>query len=101
MSDIERVLQREIPVAVEKWDGYYVASFYVASRHQMAGVTDGATLDELVENIQEVVTLALEGEDPADFGLVEIPSITISYRMELDHPPSLATLEWTGMFYTD
>lgn len=101
MSDIEMVLQREIPVAVEKWDGYYVASFYVASRHKMAGVTDGATLDELVENIQEAVTLALEGEDSADFGLVEIPSITLSYRMELDNPPSLANLEWTGMFYTD
>ena len=94
-------LQKEINVAVEKYDGYYVASCYVARRHQMSVVTDGPTLDELVANLQEAIGLALEGENPADFGLVDNPGITLTYRMEMDNPPSQTNLKWTGMLYTD
>ena len=38
-------LEKEILVTVEKWDGYYVASFNAGSRHRMSGVTDGKTFD--------------------------------------------------------
>ena len=67
----------------------------------MSGVTDGKTFDELLANIQEAVALSLDGENPADFGLVDIPAVALSYRMELDNPPIYTNLEWTGMFYTD
>lgn len=94
-------LQKEILVTVEEWDGYYVASFNAGTRHQMSGVTDGRTFDELLANIQEAVALSLSGENPADFDLVEIPTVAISFRMEPDSPPTYTNLEWTGMYYTD
>ncbi len=101
MNETEGGLRKEIPVTVEKWDGYYVATFSLGSWHQMSGVTDGRTFDELLANIQEAVSLSLSEENPADFGLVEIPAVALSFRMELDHTPIYTNLEWTGMHYTD
>jgi predicted RNase H-like HicB family nuclease len=43
----------------------------------------GKTLDETVENLREAVSLHLKGEDPADFGLVQDPSVLLTFDLEL------------------
>ena len=52
---------------------------YVAECIEVAVVTQGQTLDEASENLAEAVGLHLEGENPADFGLVARPSLAISF----------------------
>jgi hypothetical protein len=42
----------------------------------------GKTLDELAQNLREAIALQLEGENPADFGLAENPSILASFELE-------------------
>ncbi len=75
--DPDLPLQRNIHAVVRKYDGYYVATCL-----EVSAVTDGRTLDETAVRLQEVVCLLLEGEDPAKFGLVANPGITIIYQME-------------------
>ena len=75
----ELPLQRTIHAIVRKYDGYFVASCL-----EVSAVTDGRTLDELACNLQEAVSLSLEGENPADLGLVANPGITLIYQMELN-----------------
>ncbi|HEY9664320.1 MAG TPA: type II toxin-antitoxin system HicB family antitoxin [Allocoleopsis sp.] len=48
---------------------------YVAECLEISVVTQGDTLDEVVKNLQEAVSLHLEGEDPAEYGLVPNPSV--------------------------
>ena len=48
----------------------------------VAVVTQGATLDELTHNLREAIGLALEGEDLAELGLAEHPTIVAT--MEID-----------------
>lgn len=55
---------------------------YVAECLDLPVVTQAATLDELAANIQEAITLHLEGEDLAELGLARNP--TILATMELD-----------------
>jgi len=43
---------------------------YVAECLEIAVVTQGDTLDEVVSNLREAVALHLEGEDPTTFGLI-------------------------------
>jgi predicted RNase H-like HicB family nuclease len=57
--------------------------FYVAECLEIAVVTQGRTLDETVENLKEAVSLHLEGEDPADFGLAPDPWILLTFELEL------------------
>ncbi len=42
---------------------------YVANCLEVAVVTQGRTLDETLDNLREAISLHLEGEDLADFGL--------------------------------
>jgi len=56
--------------------------FYVAQGVDFPVVTQAPTLDELAKNIKEAVELQLEGEDPADFGLVPHPSILLNMELE-------------------
>ncbi|MFN5766594.1 MAG: type II toxin-antitoxin system HicB family antitoxin [Pseudanabaena sp.] len=46
---------------------------YVAECLEISVVTQGNTLDEVVENLIEAVGLHLEDENPEDFGLVANP----------------------------
>jgi predicted RNase H-like HicB family nuclease len=62
----------------EKWG-------YVAECLEISVVTQGDTLDEVVRNLQEAVTLHLEGEDPRDFGLVMKPSLLITFQLQLQY----------------
>lgn len=58
-------LQHTIKAVVRPGD----ESGYVAECLEIAVVTQGATLDETIRNLQEAVALHLEGEDPIDFRL--------------------------------
>jgi predicted RNase H-like HicB family nuclease len=55
--------------------------WYVAECLELATVTQGRTLDELVVNLREAVALRLEGEDPASTGVVSRPRISLTYEV--------------------
>ncbi|HEU5451045.1 MAG TPA: type II toxin-antitoxin system HicB family antitoxin [Terriglobales bacterium] len=67
-----------IHVVVRKEDRAYVAECM-----EIAVVTQGATLDELVGNLGEAVSLHLEGEDLSDSGLAAPLRIQIILEMPL------------------
>lgn len=52
-----------IQFTIQKYKKYYVAQGV-----ELAIVTQGKTLDELIRNINEAVSLHLEGEDLAEQG---------------------------------
>ena len=55
---------------------------YVAECLEVAVVTQGTTLDEVVSNLREAIALHLEGEDPSEFGLEPNPSLIITLELE-------------------
>lgn len=57
-------------------------SGYVAECHEIAVVTQGQTLDEVMRNLQEAVALHLEGEDLAALGLAENPTLLVTMELE-------------------
>ena len=57
--------------------------FYVAECVEIAVVTQGKTLDETVNNLREAVSLHLEGEDLAELGLTDAPTILVTFELEL------------------
>ena len=59
------------------------AGFYVAESLELALVTQGRSLDELLRNIRQAVRLHLEGENPAEFGLSASPRIAVIYEESL------------------
>lgn len=60
-------------------------SGYVAECLEIAVVTQGMTLDETSKNLSEAVSLHLENEDPADFGLVARPSLAVTFELQLEY----------------
>ncbi len=69
-------LQRTIKAIVRKGE-----KFYVAECVELPVVTQGATLDELVADLQEAVALHLEGEDPTQYGLSPNPTILLTTEL--------------------
>lgn len=65
-----------IQFTIQKYKKYYVAQGV-----ELAIVTQGKTLDELTRNINEAVALHLEGEDLAELGLAEKPSILVNFEL--------------------
>lgn len=57
-------------------------AWYVAECLELAVVTQGRTLDELVANLREAVALHLEGEDPASLGVVAESRISLTYEVK-------------------
>jgi predicted RNase H-like HicB family nuclease len=55
---------------------------YVAECLDLALVTQGRTLDEVVQNLREAIQLHLEGEDLAEMGLVPNPPVLVTLEME-------------------
>lgn len=55
---------------------------YVVECPDVHAVTQGDTLDEAMANLKEAIALALEGEDPADYGLVRDPAILVTIELE-------------------
>lgn len=58
---------------------------YVAECLEISVVTQGATLDEVVDNLREAVALHLEDEDPAQFGLVARPPLLITFELQPEY----------------
>ena len=54
---------------------------YVAECEEIAVVSQANSLDEIVQNLREAVALHLDGEDPAEFGLVEKPSFLVTLQL--------------------
>ena len=59
--------------------------WYVGECLEVAVVSQGRTLDELVDGLREALTLHLEGEDAAALGLVSAPRLTVTYELP-SHP---------------
>ncbi|MDP3779107.1 MAG: type II toxin-antitoxin system HicB family antitoxin [bacterium] len=70
-------MKKIIQVHISKGDTYFVAECV-----DLPVVTQGKTLDELAENLKEAIALELENENPADFDLIEKPSVLASFEVE-------------------
>ena len=73
-------LQHTIKAVVRRGE-----SAYVAECLEISVVTQGATLDEVIANLQEAVALHLEGEDLTDLGLAPHPSLLVTLECEPVH----------------
>jgi predicted RNase H-like HicB family nuclease len=60
-------------------------SGYVAECTEISVVSQGQTLDQVVSNLQEAVSLHLEGEDLAVLGLVNQPTILITLELQPEY----------------
>lgn len=56
-------------------------SGYVAECLELAVVTQGATLDEVIQNLREAIALHLEDEDLQTLGFTAPPPIVVNYTM--------------------
>jgi predicted RNase H-like HicB family nuclease len=54
---------------------------FVVEIPDINAVTQGDTLDEAFRNLKEAIALALDGEDPADYGLTPDPSILVTIEV--------------------
>ncbi len=70
-------LQHTIKAFVRKGETHYVAECL-----DIAVVTQGKTLNEVLSNLQEAVALHLEGEDLAELGFVPNPTILVTLELE-------------------
>lgn len=70
-------MKKIIQVHISKGDKYFVAECI-----DLPVITQGKTLDELAKNLKEAISLQLEGENPADFGLEKEPSVLASFEIE-------------------
>ncbi len=55
---------------------------YVAECLDLPVVTEAPTLDELAANIREAISLHLEGEDLAELGFAEDPTILATMELQ-------------------
>jgi len=55
---------------------------FVAECVELPVVTQGRTLDEVVQNLREAISLHIEGENLADLGFRINPPIRVNYEME-------------------
>jgi predicted RNase H-like HicB family nuclease len=49
---------------------------------EVAVVTQGATVDETIENLRWAVALHLDGEDPFDVGLRDCPTLLVTIEVQ-------------------
>lgn len=64
---------------------YKGEKYYVAEGVDLAVVTQGKTLDELMSNIKEAVELHLTGENPAELDLAPEPSVLANIELSLTY----------------
>lgn len=69
-------MQKTIKAFIRKGDTHYVAECL-----EVSVVTQGKTIDETIQNLQEAVGLHLEGEDPATFGLAPNPTLLVTIEL--------------------
>lgn len=60
-------------------------SGYVAECLEIAVVTQGATLDEVMANLKEAVELHLASEDLAQLGLAPHPTLIVTMEVEPEY----------------
>ncbi|HIH97377.1 MAG TPA: type II toxin-antitoxin system HicB family antitoxin [Thermoplasmata archaeon] len=70
-------MKRIIQVKIYKGE-----KFYAAECVGLPVVTQGKTLDEVVENIKEAIALQLEGEDLKERGILPNFSILVNFEPE-------------------
>lgn len=71
-------LQRTIKAVVRPGE----QAGYVAECLEIAVVTQGETLDAVMQNLREAVGLYLEGEDLAALGLAPEPALLVTMELE-------------------
>ena len=71
-------LQRTIKAIIKNGE----QSGYIAEAVDIPVVTQGATLDEVAENLKEAVELFFEGENPAEFGFENNPGLIVTFEIE-------------------
>ena len=71
-------MKRIIQFRIYKGEKYYVAECI-----DLPIVTQGKTLDEVVENIREAISLHLEDEDLEELGIS--PDFSVLINMELEY----------------
>lgn len=64
---------------------------FVAECLEIAVVTQGRTLDEVVSNLRDAIALHLEGEDAGIFGLTAHPRLVLTYECALGHGAAAQT----------
>ena len=68
------VLQHTIKAIIRRGDTHYIGECV-----EIAVVTQGKTLDETVQNLQEAVSLHLDGENLSEMGLAPIKHEDLNY----------------------
>ena len=68
------VLQHTIKAIIRRGDTHYIGECV-----EIAVVTQGKTLDETVQNLQEAVSLHLDGENLTEMGLASIKHEDLNY----------------------
>ena len=71
-------MKKIIQVRIFKGDKQYVAECL-----DLPVVTQAKTLDELAQNLQEALSLHLEGEDLMQFDLADDPTVLASFELPL------------------
>ena len=76
-------MKRTISAFIHKGESHYVAQCL-----EISVVTQGKTLDETINNLEEAVALHLEGEDLEELGLSPNPTLVVT--LELEPSPRVA-----------
>ena len=69
-------MKRNIRAIIYPDDGGFVVEI-----PDVRAVTQGDTIEVALANAKEVIALALDGEDPADFGLAPDPSLLVTIEL--------------------
>ena len=70
-------LQHTIKAIIRRGDTHYIGECV-----EIAVVTQGKTLDETVQNLQEAVSLHLEDENLTEMGLAPNPTLILTMEVE-------------------
>jgi predicted RNase H-like HicB family nuclease len=61
---------------------------YVAECLEIAVVTQGRTMDEVIFNLREAIALHLDGEDLGSLGLSQNPRVFVTCELSLENAPA-------------
>jgi len=70
-------MKKIVQVRIYKGEKYYVAECV-----DLPVVTQGRTLDEVVQNIREAISLHLEGENLEEWDILPNFSVLVSFELE-------------------
>ena len=73
-----RQLQKTVKAIIRSGD----ERGYVAECIEIAVVTQGATVDETIQNLREAVALHLDGEIASELGFCDRPNLLITMEIE-------------------